>query len=158
MAGADYQLRIPATLDFFQRNSAFWQSKEPMRLRDRSRSAPALLDTAVGTLLCASAALTLALMFNQTRLKLGLPLICLAIVLALATRLGVATGVLGSIVSALLLAYFVYAPVHSFRIASSEARASLSWLLLGGISLSYLFTPRRDRSTKQSEEHRAGKD
>jgi K+-sensing histidine kinase KdpD len=129
-----------------------------MRLRDRSRNTPALLDTAIGTLLCASAALTLALMLNQTRLKLVLPLICLAIVLAIATRFGVATGVLGSIVSALLLAYFVYAPVHSFRIANSEARASLSWLLLGGISLSYLFTPRRDQPTKQSKEHRAGED
>ena len=83
-------------------------------------------------------------MFNQTRLKLVLPLICLAIVLALAARFGVATGVLGSTFSALLLAYFVYAPAHSLRVANSDERASLSWLLLGGISLSFLFTPRRD--------------
>lgn len=129
-----------------------------MRLRDRSRNAPVLLDTAIGTLLCASAALTLALIFNQTRLELVLPLICLAIVVAVAARFGVATGVLGSIVSALLLAYFVYAPEHSIRVADSEARASLSWLLLGGISLSFLFTPRRDHSTKESEENRAGED
>ena len=109
-----------------------------------------VLDTAIGTLLCASVALILALVFHQTRLQLVLPLICMAVVLAVAARFGVATGVLGSVVSALLLAYFVYAPVHSLRIASSDARANLSWMLLGGISLSFLFTPRRDEG-KESE-------
>ena len=46
----------------------------------------ALLDTAIGTLLCASVALVLALVFNQTRLEFALPLICLAVVLAVAAR------------------------------------------------------------------------
>jgi|SRR5579859_2912188 len=125
-----------------------------MRLRIPSGRLLNVLDTAIGTLLCASVALILALVFNQERLQLALPLICIAVVLAVAARFGVATGVLGSIVSALLLAYFVYAPVHSLRIASSDARASISWLLLGGISLSFLFTPRRDES-KQRERTRA---
>ena len=123
-----------------------------MRLPVRSRKLLSVIDTAIGTLLCASAALTLALVFNQSRLELILPLVCLAIVVAVAARFGVATGVLGSIISALLLAYFVYDPEHSLRVANSEARASLSWLLLGGISLSFLFTPRREHSTKTSED------
>src|SRR3954469_2872847 len=97
-----------------------------------------VLDTAIGTLLCASVALTLALIFKQTRLELVLPLICMAVVLAVAARFGVATGVLGSLASAVLLAYFVYAPRHSLEIANSDARSNLSWLLLGGISLSFL--------------------
>ena len=117
-----------------------------------------VLDTAIGTLLCASVALILALVFNQTRLELALPIISLAVVLAVAARFGVATGVLGSIISALLLAYFVYAPKHSLHIANSDARASLSWLLLGGISLSFLFTPRRDASAKEHERRRSGDD
>jgi K+-sensing histidine kinase KdpD len=111
-----------------------------------------VLDTAIGTLLCASVALTLALIFKQTRLELVLPLICMAVVLAVAARFGVATGVLGSLASAVLLAYFVYAPRHSLEIANSDARSNLSWLLLGGISLSFLFTPRRGGSSS-SEEH-----
>jgi K+-sensing histidine kinase KdpD len=104
-----------------------------------------LLDTAIGTLLCASVALVLALVFSKTRLEFALPLICLAVVLAVAARFGVATGVLGSIVSAFLFAYFVYSPEGSFHIASHDARANVSWLLLGGISLSFLFTPRREQ-------------
>ena len=123
-----------------------------MRLRVWSRKLLGLLDTAIGTLLCASAALALALGLNQSRLELALPLICLAIVLAVAARFGAATGVLGSIVSALLLAYFVYAPEHSLRIADADARANLSWLLLGGISLSFLFSPRRHASSKRTEQ------
>jgi K+-sensing histidine kinase KdpD len=129
-----------------------------MRLRMPSRKVLSVLDTAIGTLLCASVALTLALVFNQTRLELALPLICLAVIVAVAARFGVATGVLGSVISALLLAYFVYTPEDSFRIANSDARASISWLLLGGISLSFLFTPRRGASAKEREEHRAGDD
>jgi integral membrane sensor domain MASE1 len=123
-----------------------------MRLRVPSRKLLSLLDTAIGTLLCASVALILALVFNQSRIELVLPLICLAMVLAVAARFGVATGVLGSVTSALLLAYFVYAPEGSLHVGSSDARASLSWLLLGGISLSFLFAPRREISTKETQE------
>lgn len=117
-----------------------------MRFRGRSNRLLRLLDTAIGTLLCASVALVLALVFNQTRLEFALPLICLAVVLAVAARFGVATGVLGSIVSAFLFAYFVYSPEGSFHIASPDARANVSWLLLGGISLSFLFTPRHQQA------------
>jgi K+-sensing histidine kinase KdpD len=117
-----------------------------------SRKLLRILDTAIGTLLCASVSLILALVFRRSHFELTLPLIVLAIVIAVAARFGVATGVLGSVVSAFLLAYFVYAPHHSLRVASPDARANLSWLLLGGISLSFLFTPRRGMAGKQ--EHR----
>src|SRR6185437_556164 len=123
-----------------------------MRFRGHSSRMLALLDTAIGTLLCASVALVLALVFNQTRLEFALPLICLAVVLAVAARFGVATGVLCSIVSAVLFAYFVYSPEGSFQKASQAARANDSWLLLGGISLSLLFTPRREQVEPKQEQ------
>jgi K+-sensing histidine kinase KdpD len=129
-----------------------------MRLSLHSRKILAVLDTAIGTLLCASVALILALLFHQTRLEVTLPLVCLAVVVSVAARFGVATGVLGSIVSAMLLAYFVYAPQYSLRIISHDARSELSWLLLGGISLSFLFTPRRTEATKEQEKNPGAKD
>lgn len=122
-----------------------------MRFRVPSSRLLPLLDTAIGTLLCASVALILALVFGQTRLEFALPLICLAVVLAVAARFGVATGVLGSIVSAFLFAYFVYSPEGSFHIASPDARENVSWLLLGGISLSFLFTPRHDPAEQHEQ-------
>jgi len=129
-----------------------------MRLPVQSRRILAVIDTTIGTLLCASIALILALLFHQTRLEVTLPLVCLAVVVSVAARFGVATGVLGSIVSALLLAYFVYAPQYSLRISNHDARTSLSWLLLGGISLSFLFTPRRTEATKEQEKNPAPKE
>jgi K+-sensing histidine kinase KdpD len=111
------------------------------------------IDIAIGTLLCASAALLLALLFNETRIELVLPLICLTIVLAVASRFGALTGALGSIACAALLAWFVYTPEHSFHIVNQTAKASISWLLLGGISLSFLFGPPRaqERAEKPKE-------
>jgi len=120
-----------------------------MRLTVPSRRILAVVDTAIGTLLCASVALILALLFHQTRLEVTLPLVCLAVVVSVAARFGVATGVLGSLASAMLLAYFVYAPEYSLRIVSHDARTSLSWLLLGGISLSFLFAPRSTEASKE---------
>ena len=122
-----------------------------------SRKLVSVVDTVIGTLLCASVALILALVFHRSRLELTLPLISLAVVIAVAARFGVATGVLGSLVSALLLAYFVYAPQHSLRVVSPDARASLSWLLLGGISLSFLFTPRHEVSESNENKNRTQK-
>ena len=129
-----------------------------MRLRMHSPKVLSVLDTAIGTLLCASIALILALLCNQTRLEVALPLVSLTVVVAVAARFGVATGVLGSIASALLLAYFVYAPEHSLRIVSHDARANISWLLVGGIVLSFLFTPRRRMAGKRDQDHRAADD
>jgi K+-sensing histidine kinase KdpD len=129
-----------------------------MRLPTQSRRILCVIDTAIGTLLCASVALILALLFHQTRLEVILPLVCLAVVVSVAARFGVATGVLGSIISAMLLAYFVYAPQHSLRIVSHDARSELSWLLLGGISLSFLFTPRRSEVTKEQEKNPRAED
>jgi integral membrane sensor domain MASE1 len=124
-----------------------------MRLGIPSPKLLKAVDTAIGTLLCASAALMLSLMFNQTRLEVALPLICMAIVVAVAARFGVATGVFGSLACALLLAYFVYAPEGSFRISDVRARGNISWLLLGGISLSFLFAPNRSRDKSEAEHH-----
>jgi integral membrane sensor domain MASE1 len=80
---------------------------------------------------------------------LALPLICLAVVLAGAARFGATTGILGSVLSAILLAYFVFSPQDSLRVADNTARNNIGWLLVGGISLSFLFAP------SPSEAHRA---
>jgi integral membrane sensor domain MASE1 len=61
--------------------------------------------------------------------------------LAVAARFGATTGILSSVFSAIVLAYFVFSPVHSLQVADATARSNLGWLLLGGISLSFLFGP-----------------
>ena len=114
------------------------------QVRHHSARLISFLDTIIGILLCTSAAALLAALFASSSVKLALPLICLAVVLAVAARFGSATGILGSILSAVLLAYFVFSPVHSLRVTDAIARSNLGWLLLGGISLSFLFAPTPD--------------
>jgi integral membrane sensor domain MASE1 len=99
-----------------------------------------VLDTAIGTLLCLSGAALLAAMFSSSSLKLAVPLLCLTVVLAVAAKFGPLPGVIGTVLTALLLAAFFYKPTGLY-VANPTARANLGWLLLGGISLSFLFAP-----------------
>ena len=110
------------------------------QVRRHSVKLISFLDTAIGTLLCTSAAALLAALFAGSSLRFSLPLICLAIVLAVAARFGAVAGVLSSLLSAFVLAYFVFSPVE-LAVSNATARNNLGWLLLGGISLSFLFGP-----------------
>ena len=126
------------------------------QVRHHSARVISFLDTAIGTLLCTSAAALLAALFASTSIRLSLPLICLAIVLAVAARFGAAAGILSSVLSALMLAYFVYSPVNSLAVTNATARSNLGWLLLGGISLSFLFGP--STGEVYSKRHPRGRD
>ena len=119
------------------------------RVRHHSVRLISLLDTVIGTLLCTSAAALLAGLFASSSVRVALPLICLAIVLAVAARFGATTGILSSVFSAIVLAYFVFSPVHSLEVADATARNNLGWLLLGGISLSFLFGPTPEEVYKE---------
>lgn len=112
------------------------------RARDRSDRPVLWLDTTIGVLLCLTAAALLGALFASSRISALLPFFCLAVVLAAAIRFGALTGVLGSALSALLLAYFIFSPQHSLHVSDASARANLSWLLLGGTALSFLLAPR----------------
>ena len=112
------------------------------------------LDTMIGTLLCTSAAVLLAALFAFSSMRVSLPLICLAVVLAIAASFGAATGILGSVLSSLVLAYFVFSPVYSLRVSDISARNNLGWLLLGGISLSFLFAPSPGKAYRERHRQR----
>ena len=62
-----------------------------------------------------------------------LPLIFLVMVIWLAVTFGRQAGFLGTIVAFAALAFFVYAPAHSFHVADRNAAAYMIALLFGGI-------------------------
>jgi hypothetical protein len=41
----------------------------------------------------------------------------------------------------LIFAHLLYAPLHSFAVDDKTARASLAWMVLGGIAIPYLLLP-----------------
>jgi K+-sensing histidine kinase KdpD len=70
-------------------------------------------------------------------------------VLALGMLFGRTVGILGSIIGALVFARSLYVPLGSFSIQDQGARSGVAWMLLAGVTLSYLLLPsHRDQSPK----------
>ena len=78
-------------------------------------------------------------MLYGSSLKFALPLFFLAVVLAVAHRFGTIAGVLGTVVAAVIFAACLFSPYGNLHVTNPQARESLNWMLLGGISLSFLF-------------------
>jgi K+-sensing histidine kinase KdpD len=103
---------------------------------------------ALGVALCIVAAWTATLVQWQAAKEL-IPIVFLVFVLALGMLFGRTVGILGSITGALIFARSLYTPLGSFRIQNQGARSSVAWMLLAGVTLSYLLLPsRRNQSPK----------
>jgi K+-sensing histidine kinase KdpD len=96
------------------------------------------LKTLLGVLICAWSAALMSFIFQGRSSRFILPVVFLGIVFLVSNRYGVSAGLLGSAVAALIFATFLYAPVGSPLIADKTARSTLGWLVLGGLTISYL--------------------
>jgi K+-sensing histidine kinase KdpD len=106
------------------------------------------LGLAVGLALCTAAAWSVTLVPWQSA-RGFIPTVFLLFVLGLGMLFGRMVGILGSIIGALVLARSLYVPLGSFSIRDQGARAGVAWMLLAGVTLSYLLLPsRRDQSPK----------
>ena len=97
-----------------------------------------LLLTSTGAGLCAIAALLASVIFNRSSGRALVPLVFVILIAIMAARFGVAAGILGTLLAAFVFADWLYAPLGSIAVRSQAARAELAWMLLGGVSLSYL--------------------
>ncbi len=95
---------------------------------------------ALALLLCALAARAVSLIHWRSW-AMFVPFVFLLLVLALGAVYGRMVGILGSIIAALVFAHFLYEPIGSVRVDSHDARSALAWMLLAGVSLSYLLLP-----------------
>lgn len=100
-----------------------------------------VLDTLIGILFTASSAAIISYVFHGTHLRVIVPLLFLGMITVVALRFGIAAGVIGCLVSAFIFAFFLFTPAGSLAVAGNAARVNLGWLLLGGITLSFLFAP-----------------
>jgi K+-sensing histidine kinase KdpD len=97
-----------------------------------------LLLTATGAGLCAIAALIASAIFSRFPGRALVPIVFVILIAILAAHFGVAAGILGTIMAAFVFADWLYPPVGSVAVQGQAARAELAWMLLGGVSLSYL--------------------
>jgi K+-sensing histidine kinase KdpD len=102
------------------------------------------LDTLIGTLLCATLALTMSLIFSDSHVRSTMPLLFIAVLFLAALRYGAMSGIFGGLVAALIFAYFLFTPIGSFRVERSPARDNLGWMLLVGIPVSYFVATSRE--------------
>jgi len=99
------------------------------------------LVTAMGVLICGWAAAMLCIFFRGRHAGTMVPIAFIAIVIVVAIRCGVAVGAIGSAISVVIFAVFLYQPLGSVAVDDPVARMNLAWLVLGGVALSYLFAP-----------------
>lgn len=104
-----------------------------------------------GVLFCGVIAALLCVFFQQASFKHVLPICFLLVVVGIAIRFGYFAGVLGTILSALIFAVFLFEPLRKLAVQNQVAKSNLIWMLLGGLALSALFgnSPKREKVGKQ---------
>lgn len=95
----------------------------------------------LGLLLCAAAALIAALLSVNRPWHGVVPIAFVVAIVLLAGRYGLMVGILGSVIAALVFAYFLFHPLASFRVSDPLERSRLAWMLLGGVVISFLLLP-----------------
>jgi K+-sensing histidine kinase KdpD len=103
----------------------------------------------VALLVCALLAWCATLIKWTSPLQELVPFIILGVVLAFGMVFGRLVGILGSVVAATIFAYSMYQPVGSLRIADQAARSGVAWMLLAGVTLSFLLLPAHGERSKR---------
>jgi K+-sensing histidine kinase KdpD len=101
----------------------------------------ALMDAAIGGLVCALAALALSAAANGHAWKNLAPLIFTVVLLMTAALCGARAGIIGTLIAAMIFASFLFNPTWNIQVADESARGNLGWMMLIGIGFSFLFAP-----------------
>jgi len=99
------------------------------------------LGRVLALVVCGLAAWGVSLVQWRASWRVFVPFVFLLLVLLLGALYGRTVGILGSIIAALVFAHSMYEPVGSLYVDQQAARSSLAWMLLAGVSLSYLLLP-----------------
>jgi K+-sensing histidine kinase KdpD len=94
----------------------------------------------LASLVCGIAAAVLSWFFKSSASRAVIPLICLVFIVVVAVRFGARSGIIGSILATVVFCVALFPPVGAIRVADQTERANVVWMLLGGISLSYLLS------------------
>lgn len=136
---------LTPALEFCGATSNLWHLHYQMKIDVAHRVGPA-----AALLLCAVAAWVVTLVKWEAPQQEIIPFVFLVFVLLLGALFGRTVGILGSVIAALVFAYSMYAPLGSFRVANQGARSGIGWMLLAGVTLSYLLLPSGSDRSKHS--------
>ncbi len=105
-----------------------------------SSQLPRWVGTLLGIILCGGLSAIAALAFASRPSRTLVPLAFVAVIVAMAVRYGAAAGIYGSLVAAFVFALLLFEPLHNVHIQSSAAKANIGWMVLAGVSLSFLLS------------------
>jgi K+-sensing histidine kinase KdpD len=100
-----------------------------------------LLLTLAGTGICTAGAAIAAAVFTRFPGRAFVPIIFVVLIAISAAYFGAAAGMLGTLIAALVFATWLYAPIGGLAVQNPAARTALEWMVLGGVSLSFLLAP-----------------
>jgi len=94
----------------------------------------------LASLVCGIAAAVLSWFFKSSASRALIPLVCLVVIVLVAIRYGARSGIIGSILATIVFSFALFPPLGAVRIDDVTERTNVVWMLLGGISLSYLLS------------------
>jgi K+-sensing histidine kinase KdpD len=106
-----------------------------------SRVAVQVARSVAGILLIVAGAVIVSRLFSHTDSKGMVPLVFAVVPILVAAVCGLTSGLVGTVLSALVFAHFLFAPGQSLVPYASLAGKSLGWMLLTSITFSYLLFP-----------------
>ncbi|MBZ5507980.1 MAG: DUF4118 domain-containing protein [Acidobacteriia bacterium] len=105
-----------------------------------------------GSLLCGAIAIGLCILLKGSTIEAQVPILFLLVVLAISSRFGTPAGVLGTVLSAVAFAEFLFDPQRSLAIRNPVEKSNMAWMILGGLALSCLFG-KSQKSTDQERQN-----
>jgi K+-sensing histidine kinase KdpD len=98
-------------------------------------------DAVIGSVLSAAAAGAASLIAGGYHWRIFVPLIFTFVLLLVALVFGAGAGIIGTLLAAAVFAAFLFQPLGRLQVGDSAARTNLAWMLLIGVSFSFLFAP-----------------
>jgi K+-sensing histidine kinase KdpD len=104
----------------------------------------------LGTTIIVAIAALLILTARGTHRSVLVPVVFLGVIIVCARYFGIVAGILGSVITTILFAVFLFSPYGRLRVADSQALWNLGLLLFDGIALSYANSaPEKDPAPPQ---------
>src|SRR5437868_7058280 len=97
---------------------------------NRVRRKLRLVDAATGIVLCALAAALASFVLPVFMQRSVVPLVFTAVLITISRYYGTLVGFAGALCATAIFSYFLFAPVGTWEVASSQAKANVAWMML----------------------------
>lgn len=95
----------------------------------------------MGALVSGLGAIAVSIVTGGYQWRALVPLAFTIVLLLIAVLFGSRAGILGTVLAATIFAAFLFQPLGKLSIMDNSARSNLAWMLLIGVSFSFLFAP-----------------